>query len=107
MGLFEIISGILLLISGIIIIVSVILQESKQQGMSSAITGGGSDSYFGKNKPKTREASLARITKIVSVIFFVLTIAVSIGYRIFRVTDGGGGEEANVTAFLLNAFYGG
>jgi len=84
MSLFEIISGILLLISGIIIIIVVVLQESKQEGMSSTISGGGSDSYFDKNKPQTKDAMLGRLTKILAVLFFLVTVAVTVGGAFFR-----------------------
>ena len=79
MNLFEIISGVLLLITGIVIIVLVILQESKQEGMSSAISGGGGgDSYFEKNKPKTKDAFFGKMTKIFATVFFMLTILISV-----------------------------
>ncbi len=78
MNIFEWISGALLLISGIIIIVLVILQESKQNGLSGAITGGTSDSYLGKNGGRTKEARLKSFTKFLAVAFFVLTIAVNL-----------------------------
>ena len=78
MSVLEIVSGILLLLAGMIIVIVVVLQESKQENLSTITGGGGSDSYFGKNKTRTREATLSRITKILATSFFLITIAVSI-----------------------------
>ena len=78
MSAIQIISGILLIISCLVIILVVLIQESKDQGMSSAITGSSNDSFFGKNGQKTREAKLARFTKVAAFIFFAATLLVNI-----------------------------
>lgn len=74
MSALEIILGVLLIISSLVIIVIVLAQESRQAGLSGAIAGG-SDTFFGKNKGRTLEAKLAKITKYFAVIFFVLALA--------------------------------
>jgi len=74
--LLNFIGGIVLLVLGVVIVVVVLLQEPKDKGMG-AITGGSSDSYFGKNKPKTRDSMLAKMTKIFTVAFFVMLLAIS------------------------------
>lgn len=74
MSVLEIILGVLLIISSLVIIVVVLAQESRQAGLSGAIAGG-SDTFFGKNKGRTLEAKLAKITKYFAVIFFVLALA--------------------------------
>lgn len=66
--------GAVLIVTGIIIIVTVMLQQSKQQGLSGAIAGG-ADTFFDKNKGRTMEAKLAKITKIVAGVFFAITLA--------------------------------
>ncbi len=66
--------GAVLIISSILIVVLVMLQQSQQQGLSGAIAGG-SDSFFDKNKGRTKEAKLAKLTKILGVVFFVATLA--------------------------------
>ncbi len=58
---------------GLLIIVLVALQESKQQGLSGAISGA-ADSFFGKNKGRTQEAKLAMFTKVAGVVFFLLAL---------------------------------
>ena len=70
MGVIEIVSGIVLILCSI--------QSQKQQGMTSAIQGSNNDSFYGKNGQNTREKALERLTKIVAVVFFVVTIAANI-----------------------------
>lgn len=78
MGVIEIVSGILLILCSIFIVVITLMQSQKQQGMTSAIQGSNNDSFYGKNAQNTRERALERLTKIVAVVFFVVTIAVNI-----------------------------
>lgn len=65
--------GIILVISAIAIIVLVMLQQSQQQGLSGAIAGG-SDSFFDKNKGRTKDAMLAKLTKILAIVFLVTAL---------------------------------
>lgn len=53
------------------IIAVVLLQPSKVQGLSSAIAGG-AETFFGKNKARTYEGKLSKLTTIL-MILFVLT----------------------------------
>ena len=77
MGIIEIIAAIVLIIACIIIVAVVLMQESKQ-GMSNVITGGSNDNYFQKNSGRTKEAQLARFTKVAAITFFVVAIAVNV-----------------------------
>lgn len=69
--------AIVTILVSIAIIVLVILQESKQQGLSGAISGA-ADTFFGKNKGRTMEAKLAKFTKIAGAVFFVLALVSSL-----------------------------
>lgn len=77
MSAFQIVLSIVLIILSVIIIGLVVLQESKQQGLSGAI-GGAADTFFGKNKGRTMEAKLAKFTKIAGGLFFVLALVSSL-----------------------------
>ena len=66
--------GGLLIAASLFLIIVVLLQESKSAGLSGAISGG-ADTFFGKNKGRTIEAKLAKMTKVVATLFFVLAIA--------------------------------
>lgn len=70
------ISLILLIIVSIALIVVVLLQSGRSAGLSGAITGG-AEQLFGKNKARGLDAVLNRITVVLAVLFFLLTIAVA------------------------------
>ncbi len=65
------------IIVSVAIVVLVAMQESKAQGLSGAIAGG-ADSFFGKNKGRTMEAKLSKLTKVAGVLFFVLALVASL-----------------------------
>lgn len=75
MNMGEIIGGIIILIACVGIIIFVALQQSPKQGGLSALTGG-SDSFFGQNKGRTKTAFLSKVTKILAVVLFVATVFV-------------------------------
>ncbi|MBR3868400.1 MAG: preprotein translocase subunit SecG [Clostridia bacterium] len=69
----EYVLGAVLILISIALIILVLLQESKQQGLSGAIAGG-ADTFFGKNKGRTMEAKLEKITKVLCTVFIILTL---------------------------------
>lgn len=74
----EITAGILLILASLVIVLIVLVQESKEQGLTSAIGGGSNDSFYGKNSSRTRDAKLSRFTKVAAVVFFIVTLMVNI-----------------------------
>ncbi|MFC7366043.1 MULTISPECIES: preprotein translocase subunit SecG [Bhargavaea] len=66
----------LLLIVSISLIVVVLLQSGKSAGLSGAISGG-AEQLFGKQKARGLDLVFHRVTIILSVLFFVLAIAVT------------------------------
>ena len=71
MAILKTILTILFAIDCIALIVLVLLQEGKSAGLG-AIGGGSSDTYWGKNKGRSREGKLELFTKILAFVFFVL-----------------------------------
>ncbi|MDR0138699.1 MULTISPECIES: preprotein translocase subunit SecG [Bacillaceae] len=66
----------LLVIVSIALITVVLLQSGKSAGLSGAISGG-AEQLFGKQKARGMDLVLHRATVVLSVLFFLLTIAVS------------------------------
>lgn len=60
---------ILVVLTGIIVIVTVLMQPSKSDALSGLIQGSNNDTFFSKNKARTKEVILARITMIAMIIF--------------------------------------
>lgn len=77
MGIFEIISAIVLIIACVFIVIVVLMKETKTR-MSQTISGTSADSYFGKNSGRTKDAMLNKATIVAAVVFFVLALAVNI-----------------------------
>ena len=61
----------------ITLIVVVLLQSGKAQGLSGSIAGG-AETFFGKNKGKTIDGILSKLTSVVAVLFIICTVALSI-----------------------------
>ncbi|TFD95864.1 preprotein translocase subunit SecG [Jeotgalibacillus sp. R-1-5s-1] len=72
----ETLLTVLLVITSISLIVVVLLQSGKSAGLSGAISGG-AEQLFGKQKARGIDLVLNRLTIVLSVLFFVLTIAVA------------------------------
>ena len=75
MTVFEIIGSILLIITCVLVTVTVLFQSSSKADGLSALTGGKSASATAA-ETKSNNAKLARITKVLAVVFFVITLAV-------------------------------
>ncbi|MGL4990541.1 MAG: preprotein translocase subunit SecG [Sarcina sp.] len=63
-------------ILAIIIVCTIMMQPSKADALSGFIQGK-SDTFFSKNKGKTREAMLIKITVIAGILFAIVTIALN------------------------------
>lgn len=73
----EYVLAIALIVISVVLVIIVLMQQSKQQGLSGAIAGG-ADTFFGKNKARTIEAKLEKLTKVLSAVFIVLTLATTL-----------------------------
>ena len=60
---------IIQLLCGLVLIAVVMLQSGKSAGLSGAM-----DTFLSKNKAKTWDAKLAKMTKWVAIVFMVLTL---------------------------------
>jgi preprotein translocase subunit SecG len=74
---YEIVFGVVLIVLAIAISALVLLQEGNSQGLSGTIAGG-AETFFGKNKGRTMEAKLVKLTKIVGISFFVIAFAAKV-----------------------------
>ncbi len=61
----------------IVIIVVVLFQSGKSAGLSGAI-GGGAETFFGKNKARSMDSLLSKITIIAAVLFAIIAILTNI-----------------------------
>ena len=55
------------------------MQEGKQAGLSGSI-GGIADSYWGKNKGRSAEGKLEKLTTVLAVLFIVIALVLNMGF---------------------------
>lgn len=77
----NVVLGIYLVVCVALIIVATI-QTKDSQGASGTITGSSTSNFYEKNKGRTREGMLKRLTIALSVVFAVLAIVLGIIYVI-------------------------
>ena len=73
----QIIITVIQLLSCVVIVAAVLFQSGKSSGLSGAIGGGSSDTFMARNKSKSLDARLARLTKWLAVVFVVLTLVLN------------------------------
>ncbi len=79
MSVFYLIATIVVSIASVVMIIVVCLQEGKSAGLSSSISGG-SDTYWSRNKGRSKEGKLEKITIIMTIVFFVAAILLNVGF---------------------------
>ncbi|MDQ0150498.1 preprotein translocase subunit SecG [Eubacterium multiforme] len=69
---------ILEVLIGIVIVVSILMQPSKSDALSGLIQGSNNDTFFSRNKSRTREVILERVTVIGMLLFAINTIVLNL-----------------------------
>ena len=78
MDILRIILTIIYVIDCIALTVIVLMQEGKDAGLGAI--AGAADTYWGQNKGRSMEGGLERLTMILVVIFFVLSLLLSMNF---------------------------
>ncbi len=81
----EILKNIMIVIYLIVCVALVILitkQSKEDGGASSTVMGASASNFYEKNKGKTKEGKMKKITIILAVVFAVLTVALGVVYVI-------------------------
>ena len=76
-GIIKTILTIVFIIVSLIITVVILMQEGKQAGLGAI--AGAADTYWGKNKGRSMEGMLVKITKICVAAFLVLAVVLNLG----------------------------
>lgn len=72
MSVFEYIIGAVLIAFSILIILVVLFQEGSQANLG--VISGAADSFMDKGRAKTWDSRLAKWTKVIAIVFFVLVL---------------------------------
>ena len=76
MGALRIVVSIVYILVCIALVILVLMQEGKAQGLGSI--SGAAESYWGKNKGRSMEGMLVKITKVLAFFFLALTILLNL-----------------------------
>ena len=76
MSALKIIITVIYCIVAIAFTASVLMQEGKSAGLGAI--GGMAESYWGKNKGRSMEGALVKITRVMAVLFMVLAVVLNI-----------------------------
>ena len=75
----ELALKIVFIIISVVMSVIILMQEGKQNGLSGSLGGGQSaDTYWSKNKGRSMEGALVKITRVMAVLFMVLAVVLNI-----------------------------
>ncbi len=77
MAVLQTILMVILCIISVFITVVILMQEGKSAGLG-AISGA-ADTYWGKNKGRSMEGMLVKLTRVAVVLFFILAIVLNMG----------------------------
>ena len=78
MEVVRIILTIIFILVCIALTALVLLQEGKSAGLGSI--AGAAESYWGKNKGRSMEGNLLKITKILAIVFIVMAVLLNISW---------------------------
>lgn len=70
--------GIIFLLVSVTMSVFVLSQEGKNNGLSGSIGGGAGETYWSKNKGRSKESLLIIITTVLAVLFYVLSLVLTL-----------------------------
>jgi preprotein translocase subunit SecG len=76
MSALRLILTILFILDCLVLTVVVLMQEGKSQGLGAI--AGAAESYWGKNKGRSMEGTLVKITRVLAVGFIFLAIALNV-----------------------------
>ena len=77
MEILKVILTILFIIISLVLTVVILMQEGKQAGLGAI--AGAADTYWGKNKGRSMEGMLVKITRIAVVLFILLAVVLNLG----------------------------
>ena len=78
MGVIKVILSIIFILVCIALTIIVLMQEGKSQGLGSI--AGAADTDRGKNKGRSMEGGLVKMTTILVVLFFVIALVLNLNF---------------------------
>ena len=76
MGAFRIVLTIIFILICVALVVLVLMQEGKSAGLGTI--SGAAETYGGKNKGRSMEGRLVKLTKVLAVLFMVIAVILNL-----------------------------
>lgn len=76
MGVLRVILTVLFILDCIALVIVVLMQEGKAAGLG-AISGA-AETYWGKNKGRSMEGMLVKLTKVLAVVFILFAVVLNL-----------------------------
>jgi preprotein translocase subunit SecG len=77
----QLILTIVYVLLAVVLVVIVTMQSGKSNGLSGAIGGGSAETFLAKNKSKSLDSRLAKLTKWVAIVFVVFTMVLCFVFK--------------------------
>ncbi|HIS07323.1 preprotein translocase subunit SecG [Lachnoclostridium sp. An196] len=78
MGILRIVLTVVFVLVSIALVVLVLMQEGKSAGLGAI--AGAAETYWGKNKGRSMEGTLVRLTKILAAAFILLAVILNLNF---------------------------
>ena len=78
MGILRIVLTVVFVLVSIALVVLVLMQEGKSAGLGAI--AGTAQTYWGKNKGRSMEGTLVRLTKILAAAFILLAVILNLNF---------------------------
>ena len=77
MAVLKTILTVIFIIISLVVTVIILMQEGKSAGLGSI--SGAADTYWGKNKGRSMEGILVKLTRVCVILFLLLAVALNMG----------------------------
>lgn len=77
MTIFKMVLTVIFILIGVALTVIILLQEGKSAGLGAI--AGAADTYWGKNKGRSMEGVLVKVTKLLVALFIVIACVLNLG----------------------------
>ena len=78
LDIWQYVLGGLLILLAVVLVALILKQTGKEKGLSGTISGGSTETYFGKSKSASKDKILAVLTIVLTSVVVVLTVVLTI-----------------------------
>ncbi len=80
MDLLRTILTILFIADSVLMVVVILMQQGKDRGLGAIAGMSSGDTYWGRNKGRSREGRLERLTRVMTIVFVGLAVVLNVKF---------------------------